>query len=114
MNDRLVFLARREHWGTRIQLSIGARDSGDGRTVTHAAQGLTFLPIEPSSYLPDSISLTPDEAQALVDELWILGVRPSEGTGSAGSLAATERHLADMRRVAFASLRAKGIKADPS
>lgn len=44
-------------------------------------------------------------AQQLVDELWRCGLRPSEGSGSAGSLAATERHLADMRAMAFASLK---------
>jgi hypothetical protein len=29
------------------------------------------------------------------------GLRPSEGTGSAGALAATERHLKDMQRLVF-------------
>ena len=36
-----------------------------------------------------------------MDELWRCGLRPSEGTGSAGSLAATERHLKDMQAIAF-------------
>lgn len=40
-------------------------------------------------------------AQQLMDELWLCGLRPTEGSGSAGSLAATERHLADMRRLVF-------------
>ncbi len=48
------------------------------------------------SYAP-ALILNRDAAQALIDELWSVGVRPTEGTGSAGSLAATERHLADMR-----------------
>ena len=43
-------------------------------------------------------------AQRLMDELWRCGVRPSEGSGSAGSLAATERHLKDMRAIAFSRL----------
>ena len=42
---------------------------------------------------------------SLIDELWSAGLRPSEGTGSAGSLAATERHLADMRAFAFHALK---------
>ncbi len=42
-----------------------------------------------------------DDAQRLMDELWGCGLRPSEGTGSAGSLAATERHLADMQKIVF-------------
>lgn len=40
-----------------------------------------------------SMSLTIDEAQQLMDELWRAGLRPSEGSGSAGAMAATERHL---------------------
>ena len=45
------------------------------------------------------------EAQELVDALWSAGVRPSEGSGSAGSLKATEKHLADMRLIALSSLK---------
>lgn len=48
-----------------------------------------------------TFSLEEEEAQALMDALWFCGLRPSEGTGSAGSLAATERHLNDMRRLVF-------------
>lgn len=50
--------------------------------------------------LTDSIpmmSIDIEDAQRLVDALWDAGLRPSEGTGSAGSLAKTEAHLSDMR-----------------
>jgi len=46
-----------------------------------------------------------DEAQALMDQLWNCGIRPTEGTGSAGSLAATERHLKDLQRITFHTLK---------
>lgn len=52
-----------------------------------------------------TLRLRPEDAQGLMDELWRVGLRPTEGTGSAGSLAATERHLADMRSVAFGLLK---------
>lgn len=45
--------------------------------------------------------LDTDDAQTLMDDLWRAGLRPTEGAGSAGSLAATERHLADMRKLVF-------------
>jgi hypothetical protein len=48
-----------------------------------------------------SFSLTRERAQQLMDDLWTCGLRPSEGTGSAGALAAVERHLADMQRLVF-------------
>ena len=51
-----------------------------------------------------TMTLDPQAAQLLMDQLWSVGLRPTEGTGSAGSLAATQHHLADMRRIAFAGL----------
>ena len=44
-------------------------------------------------------------AQQLMDSLWTCGVRPTEGSGSAGSLAATQRHLTDMRAIVFDKLK---------
>ncbi len=43
------------------------------------------------------LSSRSNEAQALMDRLWSCGLRPTEGNGSAGALAATERHLADLK-----------------
>lgn len=37
----------------------------------------------------------------LIDDLWTAGLRPTEGAGSAGALAATQRHLQDMRALVF-------------
>ena len=48
------------------------------------------------------------EAQELIDALWSVGFRPSEGSGSAGSLKATEKHLADMRLIALSGLKIEG------
>lgn len=42
-----------------------------------------------------------DDAQRLMDALWHAGLRPTEGRGSAGALAATQRHLDDMRHLVF-------------
>jgi hypothetical protein len=42
-----------------------------------------------------------EEAQALMDSLWTCGLRPSEGSGSAGAMAATQKHLEDMRTLVF-------------
>ena len=41
------------------------------------------------------------QAQQLTDELWQCGLRPTEGAGSAGAMAATQRHLEDMRTLVF-------------
>ena len=52
---------------------------------------------------PVALQLHRDQTQDLMDKLWKVGFRPTEGKGSAGALAATERHLADMRRLVFDS-----------
>lgn len=53
------------------------------------------IPCEPT------FTLTEGDAQLFMDELWRCGVRPGDGTGSTGQLAATERHLEDLRRLVF-------------
>jgi hypothetical protein len=50
-----------------------------------------------------SFQMNMDAAQALMDDLWQAGLRPTEGTGSAGALRAVERHLEDMRTLVFKS-----------
>lgn len=46
-----------------------------------------------------TLRLEQEEAQHLMDALWDSGIKPSEGTGSAGALLATQKHLEDMRRL---------------
>ncbi|MCK9587807.1 MAG: hypothetical protein M0Q93_00425 [Terrimicrobiaceae bacterium] len=50
------------------------------------------------------LTLSAEDTQGLMDELWRCGFRPTEGTGSAGSLAATQKHLEDMRSLVFKTL----------
>lgn len=52
-----------------------------------------------------SMYISPPAAQLLMDDLWRAGLRPSEGSGSAGALRAVERHLDDMRQIAFNKLK---------
>jgi len=50
------------------------------------------------------LGISTHEAQVLMDDLWDCGIRPSEGSGSAGSLKATQNHLGDMRKIVFKKL----------
>lgn len=58
-------------------------------------------------HLP-TFSLQPEDAQQFMDELWRCGIRPTEGAGSVGQLAATERHLADLQRLVFKDIPKQG------
>lgn len=70
----------------------------------YIAREITFTKRDDGQVTPPILSLEMSEAQHLMDVLWDCGLRPSEGSGSAGSLAATEKHLADMRKLAFHAL----------
>lgn len=51
--------------------------------------------------------LSNSEAQGMMDSLWSVGIRPTEGKGSAGAMSATQEHLKDMREIAFNKLNIK-------
>ncbi len=61
-------------------------------TITPEKEGMPWEP---------TFRLRRNEAQQLMDALWTCGVRPTEGQGSAGQLAAVQAHLKDARTVAF-------------
>jgi len=75
----------------------------DGRFYAYVTELVMFHPDEKNmgEIVNPSFSLSPEDAQALMDDLWNCGLRPSEGTGSAGALAATQKHLEDMRKLVF-------------
>lgn len=51
-----------------------------------------------------TLRISSGSAQQLMDDLWNCGLRPSEGSGSAGQLASVQKHLDDMRRISFHKL----------
>jgi hypothetical protein len=67
------------------------------------------LSIRPTLVLPFHIS---SAVQILMDDLWNIGIRPTEGTGSAGAMTATQNHLEDMRKVVFDLLSGKTRLSD--
>ena len=100
---------QREPWNDGISVAVIERHP-TGRTMV--ADRLTLREIPEGGFIGEpTMSLRNDEAQMLMDELWRCGLRPSEGSGSAGSLAATERHLKDMRAIALALLTKDGVPA---
>ena len=99
-NDVRVFATLEGAWSLNsIALHIGHRGS-----QLSVAKEVVFEEVAEGSYVDPALRLTPTGGQELMDSLWQCGVRPSEGTGSAGSLAAVERHLKDMQRIVFGSL----------
>lgn len=103
--DRTEIRAHREPW-LRDTISIrvaNIKTSPEGRVVA-LAEPLVMKPKtdeELMCELDATMQLRPSEAQQFMDELWRVGIRPTEGAGSVGQMAATEKHLEDMRRLVF-------------
>jgi len=87
-------------WPDGVTLYVRAIDR-QARRVWYGEQLQYVEHKEPGRLVPCTCEIELAAAQNLMDELWKCGLRPTEGKGSAGSLAATERHLEDMRRLAF-------------
>lgn len=96
----LRFFCERSQFGRVISLHAATVPRG-GRISVMKSVVFEEIGEDEAADGPAPLVLDTTDAQQLMDELWHCGLRPSEGTGSAGSLAATERHLADMRTVAF-------------
>lgn len=62
---------------------------------------IEMAPYRKGEFAEPTARISTEMAQCLMDDLWGAGLRPTEGSGSAGSLKATERHLDDMRRLVF-------------
>jgi len=89
----------------RISLLICEEDTR-GQVTAIVKGPLTLHSVTPSEMCcetsdNDILSLEPEAAEQLMDELWACGIRPSNGEGSTGQLAAVNRHLEDMKKLVF-------------
>jgi hypothetical protein len=96
----IEFLLNKAPFGTGIEFHVFSKsDDGVYRVLKSELMMEEHKPFE---VLPKAqIRLSTMKAQKLMDDLWDCGIRPSEGSGSAGAMAATERHLEDMRSLVF-------------
>lgn len=104
---KLEVMCQRAAWRNDIEMVFFHRH-GDGSTSI--GKSIAMEKISDCEITEPTVTLRNDMAQELIDSLWRCGLRPSEGTGSAGSLAATERHLKDMQRIAMGLLHSHGVE----
>lgn len=106
---RTQIRAGRELWGRRIELLFTCIDRDSGRLSI--AQEVIFKECADGELGGGpTISISSQDAQDLMDDLWRCGLRPTEGAGSAGSLAATERHLRDMQAICMGLLKKYAVE----
>jgi hypothetical protein len=71
--------------------------SEDGKRALAAGEVLR----DPGAYCEPFAVLMQTEAQQMIDELWACGLRPTEGSGSAGQSGAQQAHIDDLRKITF-------------
>ncbi len=97
--------AQTQAWSWGIGLFIV---SNDGNKPVRVKE-IVMEAVDPDAHISCEPSFTIEKnvAQVLMDDLWNCGVRPTDGAGTAGSMRATEKHLDDMRKIAFHKLEIK-------
>ena len=85
--------------------AIQKGDRDRGRQKYHAqAKELEWVESKVGDSIQPFLRIEKPQAQKLMDDLWDCGLRPSEGSGSAGAMKKTEKHLEDMRTIVFHKL----------
>lgn len=70
------------------------------------AEPIKMKKLEPFTYATErSFQIGQTGAQVLMDDLWNCGIRPTEGAGTAGAMAATQEHLKDLRKLLFHTMK---------
>lgn len=91
-------VAHRNPWAEEVEIMLGLYENGK---PVSTCKTLEFEPHPEGAQLSPTFRLYGHEAQELMDMLWECGLRPTQSEQSIGQLDATERHLADMRRLVF-------------
>lgn len=100
--NKLQVKTYRTPWRDGVDFLIAEFDyQGEVSAVAQPIQLTKRKPEEYGLLIDPTFMLTGSSAQQLMDELWNCGLRPTEGTGSAGALSATQKHLEDMRTLVF-------------
>ncbi len=98
VNDSAELRAMSAPWSDTIELLLRIRTASGQLSC---GTNVEMETVEPGHQVNPTFRLRTEKAQQLMDDLWSCGLRPSEGTGSAGAMRATEKHLDDMRRLVF-------------
>lgn len=101
--------ARMDHVFNRIILMVYGLTIDNKVLVLRSKEMREINPDEAVNTDPADFYLDHEAAQRLLDDLWNMGLRPSD-IGTVGHLKAVERHLEDMRKIAFSFLNRVGVE----
>lgn len=93
-------------YGSRLRLYL-FNERGEKRSFV---ENMTLIDVTDGAEPPSAAFIDMRDAQQFMDDLWSAGVRPTDGKDPKGQIAATQRHLEDMRAIAFAKLKVAAPK----
>lgn len=100
MPRELRFFLERVNYGRAVALHAGGEDA---RGVMRRLKAVAFEEVPDAER--DAIVMEPPlvmsqpQAQQLADELWALGIRPTQGQQGEGERGAMQAHLQDLRHL---------------
>ena len=97
LKPKIKVMVHRDPWKRDYGIMIAAENSDGSMNI---AKNMVFEPVPDHIYVEPTMTVSPETAQNLFDELWRAGLRPLDGTGNGGHIGALERHLDDMRILA--------------
>lgn len=100
MNRNLRTAIERRNFGRGFELHLYTCDGDDG--LASVAEPITFRKVDDPTGAhdtPAAVTLDHRQAQALADQLWEAGFRPTQGQQSEGQHGAMNAHLQDMRHM---------------
>ena len=93
--------AYKEHWisdhVTIVPMEV--RDTTRCRLASFTWEEVKEGDAFSSQLREDSFKIDSAAAQRLMDDLWTCGIRPTDGTGSAGQSAAQQLHIKDLEDI---------------
>ena len=103
MKSTRIFLER-INFGRFINMHMAVQNASFDWSVANPVT-FTVRTDDDATLTPPMMQFTPQQAQLMMDELWAVGLRPTQGQQSEGQMGATTRHLEDMRALVFHQLR---------
>lgn len=98
---RLRVRADRWDYGNQVALLFETQVTNGLRRAVGST--ITFREVDDNTPIEPTITVSPETAQGLMDELWRCGFRPTEAKGGEQAFEAQRRHLEDMRALVFAT-----------
>jgi len=88
-----------EPWSNNVNIFLAVKSANS----IAVASGVVFTQYQEGQAVttPDSLKLTPQAAQVLMDALWRCDIRPSTTNKDQQTFQALRDHLQDMRRLVF-------------